>query len=88
MLAADALAELAGLLPRIARAVVAATKADGFNLHQTNGACSGQSVPHVHFHIIPRHDDDGYHFHWQPTPYKPGEIEKWQGAIRAQLGRP
>lgn len=27
---------------------------DGFNLVQNNGACATQTIPHVHFHIIPR----------------------------------
>jgi histidine triad (HIT) family protein len=38
---------------RIARAVVAATGADGFRLMQSNEAPAGQSVFHLHFHIIP-----------------------------------
>lgn len=82
---AEAVADLARLFPAVARAVVAAMKADGFNLHQTNGRCSGQSVPHVHFHIIPRHNNDGYSFHWQPTPYGPGEMEAAQQKIKREL---
>ncbi|HRU04151.1 MAG TPA: HIT family protein [Candidatus Brocadiia bacterium] len=78
---------LLSVLPRLARAVVAATGADGFNIHQTNGACSGQSVPHVHFHIIPRHNTDGYSFHWKPGAYKQGEIQNWQQRIQKALGR-
>jgi histidine triad (HIT) family protein len=65
--------------------VVAATKADGFNVFQTNGRCAGQSVHHVHIHIIPRHENDGYHFHWQPTPYKPGEMDAVLKRIIAKL---
>lgn len=38
---------------RIARAVVAATAADGFRIVQFNGAPAGQTVFHLHFHIIP-----------------------------------
>ena len=76
---------LGGLLPRLARAVVAAAGADGFNLHQTNGACSGQVVPHVHFHVIPRHDGDGYSFHWRAGAYAEGEAEGWQARIAAAL---
>jgi histidine triad (HIT) family protein len=32
---------------------------DGFNILQNNLAPAGQVVFHVHFHIIPRKDDDG-----------------------------
>lgn len=31
------------------------TGADGVMLAQFNGAAAGQTVPHVHFHIIPRY---------------------------------
>jgi histidine triad (HIT) family protein len=79
-------AHLGRLLPRLGRAVVRAADADGFNLHQTNGRCSGQVVPHVHVHIIPRHDDDGYSFRWQAGSYEKGEAEAWAEKIAAALG--
>ncbi|HLL22872.1 MAG TPA: HIT family protein [Kofleriaceae bacterium] len=44
-------------LPRIARAVLAATGAQHFNILQNNGAPAHQAVFHVHFHIIPKYDD-------------------------------
>lgn len=39
---------------RVARAVRAALKPDGVMVAQFNGAASGQTVYHLHFHIIPR----------------------------------
>jgi histidine triad (HIT) family protein len=53
----DAAAAVGRVLPRIARAVLAATGARAFNILQNNGAMAHQAVFHVHFHIIPRHDD-------------------------------
>src|SRR5947209_7660054 len=50
----DAAAALGRVLPRIARAVLAATGARAFNVLQNNGAEAHQAVFHVHFHIIPR----------------------------------
>ena len=55
----DALLRVAVVLPRIAAAVVAATGAEGFNVLQSNGACAGQMVGHIHFHIVPRREGDG-----------------------------
>ncbi|MGE0400810.1 MAG: HIT family protein [Kofleriaceae bacterium] len=61
----DAAAAIGRVLPRIARAVLSATNASAFNVLQNNGAAAHQSVFHVHFHIIPKHDDDsGLGFTW------------------------
>ena len=40
----------------LARAVTAALKPDGLIVTQFNGAAAGQTVFHLHFHIIPRFD--------------------------------
>lgn len=40
---------------KIARAVKKATGCPGVMIMQLNGAAAGQSVFHVHFHIVPRH---------------------------------
>lgn len=39
---------------RVTRAVRAALKPDGIVVTQFNGAASGQTIYHLHFHIIPR----------------------------------
>lgn len=54
----EAAAAIGRVLPRIARAVLAATGATAFNVLQNNGELAHQAVHHVHFHIIPRHDPD------------------------------
>src|SRR5437764_8362841 len=41
---------------RLARAVMKATGADGIRLVQFNEAPAGQSVFHLHFHLIPVYD--------------------------------
>lgn len=47
-------AHLVQTTQRIARAVKSAMNAPGVMLVQLNGAEAGQSVFHVHFHVIPR----------------------------------
>jgi histidine triad (HIT) family protein len=41
---------------RVTRAVRAALQPDGLVVTQFNGAASGQTIYHLHFHIIPRWD--------------------------------
>ena len=41
------------VIQKVARAVIRAVDAPGFILSQFNGEVAGQTVPHVHFHIIP-----------------------------------
>lgn len=61
-LTAEQAADLFSHVPRIAKAVVAATGCAGYNLIQNNGKVAGQEVPHVHIHIVPRDEDDGKRF--------------------------
>ena len=53
-LSAEGAAALMVTTQKVARAVRKAMDAPGIYLMQLNGADAGQSVFHVHFHIIPR----------------------------------
>jgi histidine triad (HIT) family protein len=50
------LAALIGTVQRVGRAVKAAFDADGLTLFQYNEPAGGQTVFHLHFHLVPRHD--------------------------------
>lgn len=50
----DVLAALIAATQRTARAVEKALSPDGFSIMQFNGEAGGQTVFHLHFHIIPR----------------------------------
>ncbi|MFW6456733.1 MAG: HIT family protein [Planctomycetota bacterium] len=70
---------------RVSRAVVRVTEADGFNVLQNNGEVSGQEIPHVHFHVIPRFEDDGFDLGWRQGSYADGEIEVLRDRILQHL---
>lgn len=51
--------KLFSMVPTLARGIMAATGADGFNIGQNNGRSANQIIPHVHVHIIPRYNKVG-----------------------------
>lgn len=55
------LAERAALLELLDQAKVtidAANRPDGYNVGINDGAAAGQTVPHLHLHLIPRYQGD------------------------------
>lgn len=55
----DELGPMLAAVQRVSNAVVEAFGASGTTVVQNNGE-PGQRVPHVHFHVVPRHPGDGY----------------------------
>jgi histidine triad (HIT) family protein len=49
---------------RIARAVNQAFEPAGIAVLQANKAAAWQSVPHLHLHVLPRHEGDGVGITW------------------------
>ena len=80
----DAAAAIGRVLPRLARAVIAATGATAYNVLQNNGIAAHQAVFHVHFHIIPKLDDgSGLGIGWKASKLVDGgELAR---AITARL---
>ncbi len=54
----DLAPELSKSLRLVGHAVLKATQASGLNVVMNNYASAGQVVPHAHWHMIPRHEDD------------------------------
>jgi len=81
----DVLAAFCARLGKVARAVVAAVGAEGYNILGNNGRSAGQLVEHVHFHIIPRRTGDGIFTNWPAYRYPQGRIEALAAKIRENL---
>jgi len=59
----DTLAELIKTTQRVARAVRDAFKPDGMRIIQFNEPAAGQTVFHIHFHIVPCYDGQSLKLH-------------------------
>lgn len=57
------LGRLIGAVQKASQAAAAALKPDGLVVTQFNGAPAGQTVFHLHFHIIPRYAGEGVAAH-------------------------
>jgi len=61
----ESAAALGRVLPRLCRAVIAATGVREYNVLENNGAGAHQAISHVHFHIIPKPNSrDGLTIGW------------------------
>jgi histidine triad (HIT) family protein len=70
---------------KVAPAVRDAVGAKGVHINSNHGEAAGQEVPHLHFHIIPRHSRSEFEF-WPHMSYAEGEAAEVADSIRAQLG--
>ena len=82
---ADVLVAVARTAQKIAQASMAALHPAGVNLVQANGAAAGQSVPHLHIHIMPRRPGDDVSLNWEPKPGDRADIEAVYRKLKAAL---
>lgn len=71
----EVLSQLLPIAKKIAKVVVDVTDADGFNLNQNNFSAAGQAVGHLHFHIVPRFEDDDLKL-WPGQEYEDSDRPK------------
>ncbi|MCK9282837.1 MAG: HIT family protein [Rhodocyclaceae bacterium] len=70
----------------VARAVKQAMQVPGILIAQTNGAAAGQSVPHLHFHVIPRKPGEPLLMH-ATTLADPERLKQFAARITAALAQ-
>jgi histidine triad (HIT) family protein len=70
---------------RVTRAVRAALNPDGVLVTQFNGAAAGQTIFHLHFHIIPRWDGVALGRHAEGGMADPAELKALAEQIAAKI---
>ena len=71
---------------RIAAAMMETYHCDGINILQNNGEAAGQTVFHLHVHVIPRFEGDTDHINigWRPGE-TPDDLQAIADEIKANL---
>ncbi|MEP6826462.1 MAG: HIT domain-containing protein [Aestuariivirga sp.] len=72
------LAQVMPVVQKVAKAAVAATGADGFQIRQYNEPAGGQTVFHLHFHILPMKEG---------VPLKPHSGKMMDHAVLAEQAK-
>jgi histidine triad (HIT) family protein len=78
-------AHAGSLLPRLCRAVKAATGAEGLNVIINNSSVAGQTIDHCHWHIVPRFANDSIHWPWPQGKYSGDELSQMKSRIEREL---
>ncbi|MBN2067329.1 MAG: HIT family protein [Candidatus Diapherotrites archaeon] len=80
------LREAMAIVQKVAAAIMAATPGvQGFNVIQSNQKAAGQVIPHLHFHIIPRKENDNLDFAWEQGKAEQEELKKYAEIVKKNL---
>jgi histidine triad (HIT) family protein len=70
---------------RVSRAIRAAFAPQGLSVYQANGKAAGQTVFHLHVHLVPRYDGDGMELTWPVKNPPRDKLEEYAAKLRASL---
>lgn len=61
----DDVSKIMGIAQKVGGAMMASLGCDGLNVLQNNGEAAGQTVFHLHVHLIPRYIKDRVNIKWE-----------------------
>ena len=76
----ELLGKLIAVVKKVGKSIKENLGSEGYNVSVNNDPVSGQLIPHLHFHVIPRAQGDGLKL-WPQGKYGDGEAEE----VRAKL---
>lgn len=73
------------IVQKLSKPIMKITKAEGLGIGINNGKAAGQVVNHLHVHIMPRFDNDGYKSWERTKPISKQDTEGLSQRISEQL---
>lgn len=73
------------VVKKVATSLKKTLNCDGINVLQNNGPAAGQTVFHLHIHVIPRYDGDHEILTWNEKSYEDGEAAELAARIQSNL---
>jgi histidine triad (HIT) family protein len=81
----EELCKMIKVVKKIGKAIIKGLKVKGYNVIINNNPVAGQVISHIHFHIIPRMEEDGLSL-WPQGKYEKGEAEEIIKRIKKMSG--
>ncbi|WP_217474934.1 HIT family protein [Stutzerimonas stutzeri] len=82
----EALCKVMTVVQKLTRVIADELQPDGVQIAQFNGAPAGQTVFHIHVHIVPRYAGEGLGIH-AAHKAEPAELEKLQARLVEAIAR-
>ena len=70
---------------KIAKVVKEEVECEGINILQNNGEVAGQTVFHLHMHVIPRYTNDGIQIKWKQQEVDQEKIKELATKLATKL---
>lgn len=77
--------KIAKVTKKVANGVLKATGVEGYNILNNNHKVAGQLVGHVHFHVIPRYENDGIKIDMPTKEYEDNELSDYAQKIKDSM---
>jgi histidine triad (HIT) family protein len=82
----EALCKVMKVVQQLSRVIVDELQPDGVQIVQFNGAPAGQTVFHLHMHIVPRYAGEGLELH-AASKAEPAGLEKLQARLLQRMAQ-
>ncbi len=69
-------------IKKIAPKILNALNTSSFNIIQSNGKAAGQEIFHVHFHLIPRYENDSKELAWKTEKILPEKMNEFLKKVK------